>query len=478
MRPFPPIFGLAAPFVPVMGVLGACFVSCGPSASSDDLPPPVILISLDTVRADCIGVYGAPEGSTPALDAFSLGADRYETCTSAAPWTMPSHASLFTGLYPFEHGAHSFLPPDDATGDNVFALNDRFKTLAEALQGNGYRTGGVVSNAIYLRPELGLDQGFADWDVERAPAPEINRRALAWLDKDRSSGRPTFLFVNYMDAHRPYRTGDPEKLVNQHLDRLLFEVMNQGELDPELAALVESLHQKAVTRLDAELERFFDGLKERGLFDDSLIVVTSDHGESFGAHAIVEHSKDVYEDTVQVPLIVKLPGQRSGRVIRDRASSVHVAGLIAGALGGTDAETLSDLFPRVPGPTAENVLVENYYSRLKDLQRFGDRFKRRRWALYDGSIKLIAGSDNGVELYDLSTDPGELTNLAEERSSVTERLLGELQARLGGPTAYEGDPVFPGNLTDRQRADFDQLGYGGSGGDRGNDAEPKENAPR
>ena len=443
--------GLAAAF--------AC-AACGAGVSTETVPPPIILITLDTVRADSLGVYGGPPGASPALDEFSRGADRYATCISSAPWTMPTHASLFTGLYPFEHGAHSFLPKPSAQVDNVFGLHERLETLAEALGARGYRTGAVVANTVYLRPMLGLEQGFAAWDSERSGASGVNERGLNWLDENSIGGRPTFLFLNYMDAHRPYATGKRNDPSEKKLDRLISTVMEQGTANPELAAEVRSLQQMAVTRLDARLGELFAALKERGAYDRALIIVTADHGEAFGEHGIVEHSKDVYEELVSVPLIVKLPGQAEGRVLSSRASSVHVAGIIAKALAGSDVETLVSVFPRVPGPAGGSVLAENYYSRRKDLMKFGDRFKRRRFALYDGDLKIIAGSDNSVELYNLNSDPGETTNLAESSPEEAARLLLRLQQTIGGASAYEGERRLPGPMTQQVKSELGKLGYG------------------
>ncbi len=443
--------------------------ACGASPSADRVPPPIILITLDTVRADSLGVYGGPEDASPALDEFSRGADRYATCVSSAPWTMPTHASLFTGLYPFEHGAHSFLPPKGKAGDNVFGLHDRLETLAEALAARGYRTGATVANAVYLRPMLGLEQGFAAWDCERTHAPGVNERGLRWLDDNSSGGRPTFLFMNYMDAHRPYATGVPNDKSKVKLDRLINTVMKRGEANPELAQEVRSLQQLAVTRLDSRLGGLFAGLKERGLYDSSLIIVTADHGEAFGEHGVVEHSKEVYDELLHVPLIVKLPGQTEGRVVSTRASSVHVAGLIAQALAGTDAETLADVFPRVPNRAGGIVLAENYYSRNKDLMKFGDRFRRRRYALYEGDLKLIAGSDNSLELYNLKTDPGETENLAESLPEEATRLMAALQKKLNGATAFQGERRLAGKMSEKVKSASDALGY--SGGDEDSDVD-------
>lgn len=455
----PSLFRLPAPTAAL--IAGLTCTACGSGSPSETVPPPIILITLDTVRADSLGVYGGPEGASPALDEFSRGADRYEACVASAPWTLPTHASLLTGLYPFEHGAHSFLPEAGSRVDNTFALHERIETLAEALAARGYRTGAMVANTGYLRDGMGLEQGFAAWDANRTHAPGVNQRGLQWLDENTQGIRPTFLFLNYMDAHRPYatgRTGDRSKF---KLDQLILTVMARGQSNPELAQEVQSLQQRAVTILDAEIGKLFAGLKERGLFEKSLIIVTADHGEAFGEHGVVEHSKDVYEELLRVPLIVKLPGQTVGHVAASRASSVHIPGIVAKALAGTDAETLIDIFPRVPSRTGEPVLAMNYYSRNKDLMRFGERFRRYRHAYYEGDLKLIAGSDDSLELYNLQDDPGETNNLAESMPEDAARLSKRLATQLGGRTAYQGERRFPGHLTPSQRNTMLELGYGG-----------------
>ena len=421
-------------------------------------PPSVVLISLDTVRADNLSVQGGPAGATPNLDRFASGADRYEVACSSAPWTMPSHASMFTGLFPFEHGAHTFLPGDGHRGDNVFALHPRFQTLAEALAGEGYATHGVVSNTIYLRPGLGLDAGFQSWDVRRESGAAVTARALSWLDARAGGDRPAFLFVNYMDAHRPYATAAPGGDGHAALDALIDRVMVEGEPAGDMGTAVRALHQDAVTLLDAEVGKLLDGLEERGLLEDALVIITSDHGEAFGAHGVVEHSKDVYEDLVRVPLLVKSPGQREGRVIDTRASSVDVPGLVAQGLAAAGLPALNAAFGRTPGN--HPVIVENYYSRMRDLERFGDRFRRRRVAIYERSNKLILDSSGIAELYLLDGDPAEATDVAAEHAELVEIMGGWLDSVLS-EGAFDGERALPGQLTRAQAAEMGELGYGG-----------------
>lgn len=440
------------------GLFAAFSVGCVPDPKQ--LPPPIIIVSLDTVRADELSCYSGPDDATPVLDAFAAKSTRFARCIAAAPWTLPSHASMFTGFFPSEHGAHSFLPGEGYQGDNVFALHESFKTLAEALGDRGYRSGGFVANSIYLRPGLGLEAGFGTWDVRRSEARFVTERALGWLDEVKAAERPTFLFINYLDAHRPYRTGEPEDRARERLDELIEQVMVKGHEPRELGDDVSRLHQKAVTVLDGELERLFKGLEERGLFDRAVIVVTSDHGEAFGAHGVVEHSKDVYEDLVSVPLLVKAPGQTTGAVSEEIASSVDVPGLIARELRGTEAGTLAAFFARVPGN--HPVLSENHFSRQKDIARYGSRFRRVRRALYGEELKLIEGSDGSLELFDMAADPREERDLSQERRDEAERLAAELHRFLGSHS-YDGPAALPSDLTQRQLEDLEVLGYGGSG---------------
>ena len=433
----------------------------GPSAPPEGVPPTVVLVSMDTVRADSLSAYGGPEGATPHLDRFAAGATRYVSSYSAAPWTMPSHASMFTGLFPFEHGAHSFLPGPGHRGDNVFALHPRFQTLAEGLAAEGYATCGVVSNTVYLRPGLGLDAGFQRWDVRRESGARVTARALEWLDSRAGGDRPAFLFVNYMDAHRPYATGDPEADGHAALDGLIKRVMVSNEPAGDAGLEVRALHQRAVSRLDTEVGALLEGLRTRGLLEDALVIITSDHGEAFGAHSLVEHSKDVYEDLVKVPLLVKAPGQTAGRVATERASSVDVPGLVAGALESSGFPVLARSFTRAPGN--HPVVVENYYSRLRDLERFGDRFRRRRVAIYEGSRKFILDSAAAPELYDLAVDPAELDDLAERDAASVADMARSLEVLLSAG-AFQGQRALPDQLTRQQADEMSELGYGGGEG--------------
>lgn len=402
---------------------------------------------------------------TPNLDDLAAASTRYETCTASSPWTVPSHGSLFTGRDPHTHGAHSFDLERFEGVDNVFTLLESEVTLAEILATEGYATGGVVANAAYLKPAFGLNQGFEDWVISRMPAGDLNGRALEWIDSV-DQGRPWFLFMNFMDAHRPYNV-DPiegEERIPQResstilLDQLYESVMVRGEQPGELGLKVREQYTRAIRNLDLALGELFSALRDRELWDDTVVVVTSDHGEYFGEHGLVEHSKDVYEPALDVPLLIKAPGENTGSVVTERTSNTHVPGLVIASIGGDVESRCGPQFPRLPGSP---VMAENRYSRLRDLlhPEVGARFRRVRTAFYDDDWKLVRSSDGAHELYRLGLDPEEVENLAEREPEITARMLELVEAHMAS-TPFEGNSREQVGGEDHLR-DLQGTGYAG-----------------
>jgi arylsulfatase A-like enzyme len=425
-------------------------VACG----ADPEPPSLVVVTLDTVRADHLGCYGYPRPTSPHLDAFAKRATRFERALATSPWTVPSHASLFTGLYPFEHGAVSFLP-EGPVPRNVSPLDPARTTLAEALAREGYVTAAFVANAGFLHPSLGLDQGFALYAPHREAGRNLNARIFAWLDA--VGDRPFFLFVNYMDAHRPYNTAPLPGAVAAERDPALLDRLREhvarGAAKESLTRRVIDQYDLGIGHADAAFGALAARLDAHGRV---AVIVTSDHGEYFGEHGLVEHSKDVYEPGLRIPLLVRAPGQERGAVRAEPVSLVHVPWLAAEALGGGVGERLGARFPRAPGD--EPLLAENYYSRTPDLRSglWGTRFERVRRAAYAGPLKLITSSDGRNELYDLETDPAETRDLAEERAAQIASWMRELDARLGAPDTRR--PAAPAPTAD-ELAELRALGY-------------------
>jgi len=439
----------------------ACSRQNAEDAAVLEEPPNVVLIVMDTVRADHLGCYGYERATSPRIDEFARSATRYTRSLSAAPWTVPSHGSLFTGRPPFAHGAHTFAVDSPTKNVNPLPL-DRV-TLAEVLSADGYRTAAFVANVGYLAPHWQLDQGFEIYHVERLHADALNQQIFGWLDQVTA---PFFLVVNYIDAHRPYNTTprpgfletpaeqDPE-LLDQLVERVLPAT---GPVPEELVRKVVDQYDTAIANLDEQLGLLLDRLEQLGLSDSTVVVITSDHGEYFGEHSLVEHSKDVYQEAIRVPLILRRPGQREGAIDDTLVVSNDVPRLILGEFPERARQRLSAPFPDTPGEHL--VIAENYFTRRKDLfdPRWGGRFQRVRRAVFDWPYKLIHSSDDRHELFDLEQDPSEQRNLIDERPEVAERLalaLAELEAAEGaGPVEPDTTPL-DAELRERLEA----LGY-------------------
>lgn len=478
--------------IALLACLGAGLAACGPPARAGDAadalgaggpprtepgpaaepPPNVVLVTLDTTRADHLSAYGYERPTTPFLERLAASrATLWTRAYAAAPWTLPTHASLFTGRYPFEHGARTYpvaehVRPSDY--GNVKPLDWDHVTLAEALGGAGYRTAAFVANHGYLDRQSQLDQGFEIWHVDHVRAAELNEQVLPWLEQWGPRG-PFFLFVNYMDAHRPLNTEPaspdlPTPVRDEAGDlfgELKVAVLSSDEPPPpELVSTVVDQYDNALAHLDRAVEAVVGKLDELGLSGSTLIVVTSDHGEFLGEHDLVEHSKDVYQEVLHVPLLTVAPGQREGRVDDRLVSSVHLPRLVVEHLPQELRERLEPLFPRAPGePT---LLGENYFARLHDLRNpvWGPRFERVRVALLHGRWKYVHSSDGRDELYDLEADPRELEDLIEREPALAERLREELRALWVDP----GDAVEDGaggaaELSAEERARLEELGY-------------------
>jgi arylsulfatase A-like enzyme len=445
-------------------VVLVALLACG-GPSDEGVPPDVVVICLDTLRADRLGSYGREPSITPHLDTFAATSTRFARTWATSPWTLPSHASLFTGQHSFEHGAHTVALDDTAAvrNNNVVPLSENALTLSERLRRMGYRTGAIVANEAYVTPRYGMDQGFEHFDVEMRFGPEINAAAEAWLRDD--DERPDFLFLNYMDTHRPYnltpRPGfvtprSPEEGVRL-LKSLYPDVLDGEDPDRRLQRL-EDLYDLSVANLDDAIGDLFGRLRSLGRFDDALIVVLSDHGEFLGEHDLVEHSKDVYEPVLRVPMMIKAPGQTEGGVEATETSLVHVPYLVAQHLDVLPSEAFPYAWP------ARAVLAENHYTRIKDLRsEWAERFDRSRHVVIDWPWKYIRSSDGDHEVFHIERDPVESRDLTGVDRAPIEPLTDLLETRLENPRAtfeqMNDRAVAPPELDPEEIERLRSLGY-------------------
>jgi arylsulfatase A-like enzyme len=470
-------------------------ISCFPSQEARVLPPPselsypapgqpnVILITLDTVRADHLSVYGYARETTPALKKFADEAVLYRNAVAPADFTLPSHASLFTGLYASAHGA--YITPKVVGGR---PLASRFQTLAEILSRRGYFTAAVVANKLFLDPKYGLDQGFQyydfrspvcfwteplgvlsirfgvtrvlrTWWLEFRRAADINQAAAQVLD--RASGRPFFLFLNYMDAHFPYQPPSPfdalfpGKAPSFRQDdywQTVHRVLNGGKLTKRERDHLISQYDGGIAYLDSNLGRLFSELKRHALYDNSLIIVTSDHGEGFGLHGVMGHSGiSVYQDLIRIPLLIKYPRRSRAEVVNETVSLVDVLPTILDVLRYTIPKNVEGQSLLVAARSRHDVAVSESYPTKPEVPRL-DRIER---AIISGNMKLITSNRGKRELYDLAKDPSETHNLfaTDDRGRKLEATLDNWLA-LVKPPAENTLPVGRQQL-DRLKA----LGY-------------------
>ncbi len=380
--------------------------------------PDVVLITLDTTRADRLGSYGYDLAETDALDALAARGRRYERAYSPLPLTIPSHATMFTGLYPPSHGIR-------ANADQI--LGDEFVTLAERLKAVGYRTGASIAAFVTTR-RFGLHQGFDvyfdnidvgrdQWHSER-PANEVIDDILAWDAMEDPSG-PRFAWVHLYDAHFPYvlhRKGD-------------FEKKETRPYDKELAWV------------DDQVERLLKGFDQR----PTLVMVVGDHGEGLGDHHELAHGMMVYDSTQRVPFIMAGPGVPEGEVVSTPVSLADVAPILLEQLG-------------LPGlADAEGVAVRDASSPpiYMEAYEIAHRFSLAPpVAVVDGNLKYIHLPK--PELYDVVADPKEENNLAEQRPDDVSRLHDAFLGLGFAPPSADAGLGMPG--TDL-RDQLELLGY-------------------
>jgi arylsulfatase A-like enzyme/Tfp pilus assembly protein PilF len=382
--------------------------------------PNVLLITIDTVRADHLGAYGNLRAQTPNLDSLAASGLRFDQAVSAVPLTLPSHATILSGLLPPHHGLRD-------NGAGKFPANR--ETLATRFSSSGYRTGAFIGSFV-LDHRFGLNRGFDTYDdeVDRDPASpaalEAERpgvavvgRALEWLAKE--DGRPFFAWVHLYDAHAPYNP--PEPFASRFRDNLY---------DGEIASV------------DFQIGRLLSWLREKGSFDNTLVVVAADHGEALGEHGELTHGFLLYQATIRVPLLMRWPGSLpAGRTISTPVSLADLAptvcGLAQSALspaGGVDGRDLSETIRKGGEPAAADLYSESEYPRVFGWS--GTSALRRK------NLKYILAPQS--ELYDLSRDPHESANLLEKgaaRSDLSARIAefrrGERKSETAAPLNSE-----------------------------------------
>jgi arylsulfatase A-like enzyme len=460
---------IAAAWIWMMGTGTAQTIPARLTAAGDRSGKPnVVLITMDTVRADHLSLYGYQSDTTPNLREFSREATVYRSAVAASSFTLPSHGSIFTGMYPRWHGAIISVPEYPYGRP----LPDGTQTLAGVLRKNGYRTVGIVANLPYLQAKTGLSQGFDVWNVQMPVtlstasfylregvirilhsfmntavfdtfylrASDVNQRAFAALDKLRDQG-PFFLFVNYMDAHVPYTPPAPfcdkfpgrDRNFRPSSEVEMTTAVNAGKRtvrEVERRHLI-SQYDGGIAYLDSQIGKLLARLRELNSYENTLILITSDHGEAFGEHGLMQHGTgSVYGDQVHVPLLVKFPGQHQAHQSDALTSHVDMMPTVLDVAGCA--------LPR--GLQGQNLVHSRDDSEMvyAEARAFGvyqsanPRLRGERRALYLGAWKLITSTVGEPELYNLTTDPGEVDNQYRPKESVSASLMNRMVAWAAG----------------------------------------------
>ncbi len=464
----------------------------------------VLLVVLDTVRADHLSLYGYPRPTTPNIDRLAARGIRFDEARASAPWTLPSHATMLTGRWPHELGAEWKTP----------LLGGHPPTLAEYLGAHGYATAGFVANDFYCSYATHLDRGFAHYEdfvmprlvalrtaglveylleaflqltdaVEGGPilpvrravfhwfaldqrkyAASINRSFVDWLSRSRPARRPYFAFLNYIDAHSPYtpspgmihrfgsfpRTADEKWIVYEK-----WPLLDRTMLQKPLIDLGRDAYDDGLGYIDDQIGWLVDELARCGELDRTLLIVTSDHGEGFGEHDLFEHGESLYRTEIRVPLVIVPPGGGDGqRVVKKTVSLRDLPATIVNLVGLADGspfpgQSLAAAWREQAGGHGfdgdEPVLSE--LAAPNPINPNSGRSPASRGPLVSiaqGDFVYIRNEkDDSEQLFDIQDDPRELTNRAQnDRFQATLERFRSLynECKSGGPpVGGQGDHV-------------------------------------
>jgi len=430
---------------------------------------------MDTFRADHLDL--SMNGSTPSMASFAKEGVVYKNCTSTSSWTLPSHASLFTGLYPTTHGAHRVKLKKIKNGKrqkHYYPLVPQNITMAEILKKNGFKNYGIVSNYVYMHHDTGIAQGFdvyddrsknvffrnplaeelysfsATTDIAKALskfsgfyeeiiqsktkryrlAENINKSVKRVMKSHlrESPSKPFFLFVNYVDTHSPYSPVKQYRDSTKLRDKWLVSPPGWvksfvSKISKEEKDHVRRGYKGEVMYLDSYIGELLSYLKNMGIYDNSLVIITSDHGDFLGEHGIIGHRCGLYREVLDVPLIVKYPlsDKKTKKIIQTQVQLVDILPTVLNFLGIAIPKRIEG---RLLGSSGE--IVSEEYENTHLVELYGSRFRGNIKTLFENPYKYILNSVRGNELYNLLKDPKEERNIVEEKKEIAKEMKKNL----------------------------------------------------
>ena len=491
--------------------------------------PNIVLVVMDSARAQNLSCYGYHRETTPYIDRIAEGCTRYENAIASASWTLPSHASLFTGTYSRKHNAHS----------KHKYLDDRYITLQEILGKHGYETIGLSSNT-YVTENFGLSRGFSDFrqvwqlfqgvdnaklgsawrsaeglparlsnawkalgdsSLSRGPnllkgglnrlyeqhffakydsgAGRINRIAKKWMSRRIGSEKPFYVFINYMEPHGTYDAPEPYKLMYlpDGVDKQkAHQVANMGhweyvmggyDLDGSEHEILEALYNGELTYTDYRVKELYDFLADRGILENTLLIITSDHGDELGEHNMLYHSLCLYDTILRVPLIIRHPEFfKRGAAAKEQVQLLDIFPTILDMLGFEGIEDIEG--QSFLGGSQREIAVAEYFGfhHTVDLikETFPglnhdvlEKYDRRLKVLRTNQHKLIRVPNDTDELYDLNADPGEQNNIIHQEEGIAEELRDKLKT---WESSFQSEEIESETAIDeRTRKRLRNLGY-------------------
>ena len=460
------------------------------SGSSEGMPN-ILWIVMDTVRADHLSSYGYPLDTTPNIDKIASEGILYENAIAPAPWTVPSHASMFTGMFPSKHGVDA---------EHAW-LDGNFETIAEVLRSNGYQTFKYTNN-MFVGPITNLQQGFDTymvrhnglnspgkyaWPVDlpdylmisrakqyfennilQMPGDEgaqnTNEVVKKWIADASSAEAPFFMFINYMEAHSPYQP--PEEYTIPYLDdgvtfeeAMNFEFMlwkyvaGSSPISDQEFDILRSLYDGEISYVDFRIGQLVDYLRDIDILDNTLLIITSDHGEEFGEHQLANHFLGLYDTLLHVPLIIRYPGSsETGVRIEEQVQLTDIFPTILDVTGiiwsGEEQLQGHSLVKDMEQTESEFAIAREglYFSALQNISSAGfgtdvHKYARRLMAIRTEEFKFVWASDGLDELYNIKEDPGELNNLIEVESEKAQELKALLKEWLNSFETYRPGEV-------------------------------------